>query len=75
MGGGGLRARLCGLPGVLDCRFTGEAVVVVATPGTDTRLLRARAQAVCADAGEPRPLEVRTAAVAAAGSSGWMASG
>lgn len=62
---------MCGLPGVLNCRLTSDAVVVVATPGTDTRLLRARVQVVCADAGDPRPVEVRTAAVATAGS-GWL---
>ena len=53
-----LGSRLLRLPGVAGCTEGSDAVRVVATPGTDVRLLRARAQAVCADAGDRRPLAV-----------------
>lgn len=50
--------RLSRLPGVAECTVGDETVRLVATPGTDLRLLRARAHAVCADAGDGRALTV-----------------
>ena len=72
MGGGGVGVRLCALPGARRCRVTDQAVVVDADPGTDLRLLRARAQVVCAELEETRPVEVRMASQPAAGGPGVL---
>ena len=60
---GDLSERLCALPGVLSCRTRPHAVVLVAGSGTDARLLKARAQVVCADLGESRAVEIAAAPV------------
>ena len=58
MPSGALGDRLSRLPGVAECTVGDESVRLVATPGTDLRLLRARAHAVCADVGDRRALTV-----------------
>lgn len=55
---GDLHSRLCGLPGVLSCTVNDETVALLLHPEVDPRLLKARAQAVCAEIGESRPLIV-----------------
>lgn len=60
MPSGALGDRLSRLPGVAECTVSDDSVHLVATPGTDMPLLRARAQAVCA--GDRRALTVALAA-------------
>lgn len=67
MPSGALGDRLSRLPGVAECAVGDETVRLVATPGTDLRLLRARAQAVCAEAGDRRTLSVAVAPTKSSG--------
>lgn len=75
-----LQSRLTDLPGVLSCTVKDDTVALLLRPEVDPRLLKARAQAVCAEVGETRPLIVvggRSAAGAGAasgvgaGGGGW----
>lgn len=58
MASGDLQSRLGDLPGVLSCTVNGETVALLLHPDVDPRLLKARAQAICAEVGESRPLIV-----------------
>lgn len=53
-----LENRLAELPGVLSCTLNEDTVRLVLDSHADPRLLKARAQAVCAEMGETRPLIV-----------------
>ena len=53
-----LRSRLASLPGVVSCTVDEETVALLLDHDVDPRLLKARAQAVCAEMGECRPLIV-----------------
>ena len=73
-----LSERLLALPGVVTCAVAEGGVTLAALPGTDLRLLRARAEAACALAGDarsvvivagevpPRPQPAKTGATAVA---------
>lgn len=54
--GSALEGRLRSLPGVLDCSLNDAGVALLVHPEIDTRLLKARAQAIFAEMGDPRPL-------------------
>lgn len=73
MGTADLRGRLAALPGVISATVGDETVALLLRADADPRLLKARAQAICAEMGETRPLVVlggRAAAGALAGSRG-----
>ena len=55
---GSLEGRLRALPGVLDCSLNDAGVALLVHPEVDTRVLQARAQAVFAELGDPRPLMI-----------------
>lgn len=55
---GSLEGRLRALPGVLDCSLNDAGVALLVHPEVDVRLLQARAQAVFAELGDPRPLMI-----------------
>jgi hypothetical protein len=55
---GSLEDRLRALPGVLDCSLTDAGVALLVHPEVDARVLQARAHAVFAELGDPRPLMI-----------------
>ncbi len=58
MGAEGVPERLACLPGVLTCAVSDEALTLETQEGTDLRLLRARAEAVCAAGDDARSVVV-----------------
>ena len=55
---GSLEGRLRALPGVLDCSLNDAGVALLVHPEVDSRVLQAKAHAVFAEHGDPRPLMI-----------------
>ncbi|HVM01420.1 MAG TPA: hypothetical protein VM263_02020, partial [Acidimicrobiales bacterium] len=82
MGAEGLPERLSELPGVVTCAVDDDVVTLEVSEGTDVRLLRARAEAVCAAAGDARTVAVvvgdppaPAAAIPVGGAALWQRAG